>query len=103
MADPDGFDLEAIWDQEWQKHLLHAALARIRRQVHPRQYEIFHLHVVLGKAVQEVKKALQVSSAQVYLAKYRVGTCLKRQLKLLQNGAFESANQGRRRSRASGN
>jgi RNA polymerase sigma factor (sigma-70 family) len=96
IADPAGFDLEAIWDREWQKHLLQTALGRIRRQVHPRQYEIYHLHVVLGKPVEEVKKALQVSSAQVYLAKYRVGACLKRQLKHLQNGAFEFGNHGPR-------
>src|SRR5437879_4014171 len=40
LPDPAGFDLKAVWDEEWQKHLLHTALARVKRQVHPQQYEI---------------------------------------------------------------
>jgi RNA polymerase sigma factor (sigma-70 family) len=86
VPDPAGFTLAAIWDEEWEKHLFHAALWRIKRQVNPQQYEIYHLHVVLGKAVREVKAALGVSAAQVYLAKHRVGACLKRELKRLQGG-----------------
>jgi RNA polymerase sigma-70 factor (ECF subfamily) len=80
-------ELDGIWDEEWEKHLLETALARVKRQVHPRQYEIYHLYVVLGKPVSEVKTALEVSAAQVYLAKHRVGVCLRRELKRLQLSA----------------
>ena len=54
IPDPAGFDLAAIWDEEWEKRLLHAALARIKRQVHPQHYEIYHLHVILGKPVRDL-------------------------------------------------
>jgi len=39
-----GFDLEAIWDEEWEKNLLTAALERIKRQVDPEQFQIFDLY-----------------------------------------------------------
>src|SRR5437867_7148930 len=39
VPDPAGFDPAAIWDEEWEKNLLNAALARIKRQVRPEQYE----------------------------------------------------------------
>jgi RNA polymerase sigma factor (sigma-70 family) len=86
VPDPAGLPLAAIWDEEWEKHLLQAALARVRRQVPPQQYEIYHLYVVLGKPVSEVKPTLAVSATQVYLAKHRVGACVRRELKRLQNG-----------------
>ena len=70
--------LESIWDEEWESHLLHLALARIKRQVVPQQYEIYHLHVVCGKPVAEVAHALGVNAGQIYLAKHRVSRLLKK-------------------------
>jgi len=83
VPDPAGSALEAIWEDEWEKHLLRAALARVKRQVAPQQYEIYYLYVVLGQPVADVKNALGVSAAQIYLAKHRVGACLKKSLKQL--------------------
>jgi len=80
FPDPAGFDLSAIWDQEWEKHLLQAALAKIKRQVHPQHYEIYHLHVILDRPVREVARSLGVSAARVYLARHRVGRLLKKEL-----------------------
>lgn len=87
MADPAGPDLEAVWDEEWKKNILQAALARIKRQVPPQRYEIYHLHVILGQSVSEVVNALGVTSAQVYLAKHRVGSLLKKEMRKLSVGA----------------
>jgi RNA polymerase sigma-70 factor (ECF subfamily) len=84
IPDPAGPALTAIWDEEWAKHLVNAALARIKRQVNPAHYEIYYLHVILGKSVSEVKRALGVNVGQIYLAKHRVGTLLKRELKKLE-------------------
>src|SRR2546427_7328908 len=58
IPDPAGSDLAAIWDQEWEKHLLQAALAKIKRQVHPQHYEIYHLHVILHRPGREVARSL---------------------------------------------
>ncbi len=84
LPDPAGFDPAAVWDAEWEKNLLHAALAGIKRQVRPEQYEIYHLHVILEKPVREVTRTLGVSRGQVYLAKHRVGVLLKKEIKKLQ-------------------
>ena len=80
VPDPARTDLAIIWDEEWKSQVLQAALARIKRQVHPQQYQIYHLHVVCGQAVGEVARTLGVSTARVYLAKHRVGGLLKKEI-----------------------
>ncbi len=85
IPDPAGPALTAIWDEEWEKHVLNTALARIKRQVNPAHYEIYYLHVVLGKTVGEVKRALGVNVGQIYLAKHRVGKLLKAEMRKLED------------------
>jgi len=80
VPDPAGLDLAAIWEEEWETQVLQTALARIKRQVHPKHYQIYHLHVVLGQPVQEVARVLEVNVAQIYLAKHRVGKLLKKEV-----------------------
>ena len=87
VPDPAGADLASIWNGEWEQHLLQAALARIKRMVHPEHYEIYHLHVILGQPARAVARALDVNVAQIYLAKHRVGTLLKQELKKLAQGS----------------
>ena len=78
--------LEGIWDEEWESQLLQTALARIKRQVQPQHYQIYHLHVVLGQSPREVARSLGVNMAQIYLAKHRVGNLLKKEIQRLQQG-----------------
>ncbi|MBI3881565.1 MAG: sigma-70 family RNA polymerase sigma factor [Verrucomicrobia bacterium] len=84
LADPDGPDLEAVWDEEWEKNLLGAALARVKRQVSPKHYQIFDAYVLKEWPVTKVRKTLGVSLAQVYLAKHRVGGLVKKELRRLE-------------------
>jgi len=83
VPDPAGPALEGVWEEEWEGRLLHAALARIKRQVRPQHYQIYHLHVVLGQPAREVARALRVNAAQIYLAKHRVGNLLKKEVRRL--------------------
>lgn len=83
VPDPAGFDVAVVWEEEWEKHLLQAALARIKRQAHPQHYQIYHLNVILGQSPREVARALNVSVAQIYLAKHRVGMLIKKELRAL--------------------
>ena len=83
LPDPAGPDLAAVWDEEWETQLLQTALARIKRQVQPRHYQIYHLHVVLGQSAGEVARALGVSTPRIYLAKHRVGSLLKKEIERL--------------------
>ena len=83
VPDPGGSDLAKIWEEEWHTQVLQAALARIKRQVHPQHYQIYHLHVILGQSVREVSRALGVNVAQIYLAKHRVGSLVKKETRRL--------------------
>ncbi len=83
-ADPAGFDLELTWETEWQQNLFSAAVARVKRKVDARQYQIFDCYVVKEWPAQKVAKSLGVNVAQVYLAKHRVSALMKKELKSLE-------------------
>lgn len=83
VADPNGLGLDAIWDGEWRENLLRAALERVRQTVNPAHYEMYHLHVMQGLPPRDTARALGVSTAAVYLAKHRVGSLLKKELRRL--------------------
>ena len=87
FEDPKGDLLERMWDVEWKKNLADAALARVKAQVSPKQYQIFDYYVVKQWEAKKVQAHLGVSMAQVYLAKHRVGAVLKRELAKLKKHA----------------
>jgi len=80
IEDPKGEVLERLWDVEWKKGIADAALARVKGQVSPKQYQIFDYYVIREWDATKVQDKLNVSMAQVYLAKHRVGAVLKKEL-----------------------
>lgn len=76
-------DLEQVWEAEWERNLLAAALERLKARVTPAQFEIFYLHVLREQPVRTVTAALEVSAAQVYLARHRIGRLLRREVERL--------------------
>ena len=87
VEDPNGDLLSRLWDVEWKKNVADAALSRVKAQVSPKQYQIFHYYVLKQWDAKKVQDHLNVSMAQVYLAKHRVGTVLKRELAKLEEDA----------------
>jgi RNA polymerase sigma factor (sigma-70 family) len=87
VEDPNGDMLSRLWDVEWKKNVADAALARVKAQVSPKQYQIFHYYVIKQWDAKKVQDHLNVSMAQVYLAKHRVGSVLKRELAKLEEDA----------------
>jgi RNA polymerase sigma-70 factor (ECF subfamily) len=85
VEDPAGEVLPRLWETEWKKNLADAALARVKAQVSPKQYQIFDCYVIKQWDASEVQKKLNVSMAQVYLAKHRVGAVLKHELAKLED------------------
>jgi RNA polymerase sigma factor (sigma-70 family) len=81
---PGQDDFDTIWDSEWRKNLLRAALDRVKLRVNPAHYEMYHLHMVQGLSARETARALDTSSASVHLAKHRVGRLVKVELKRLE-------------------
>jgi len=73
IPDPSANVLEAIWDGEWERNLLSAALEKLERQVNARHYQIFYLHVIKQYPVEKVAQVAGVEPDQVHLVKHRLG------------------------------
>jgi RNA polymerase sigma-70 factor (ECF subfamily) len=81
---------QAIWEAEWQRHIVELATERVKRLVSDAQFQIFDLHVLRSWPPAEVARALGVSRAQIYLAKLRVGRRFKQELDCLKSAAGTS-------------
>lgn len=84
QPDPATLAPDDIWDEEWRKNLMDAALERVKARVTPKQYQIFDLSVLRQMSVGEVGRLLKVNAAQVYLARHRVGAQLKEEIRRLE-------------------
>lgn len=87
VPDPTNDSLDSIWEEEWQKNLMAAALERVKRKVSSRQFQIFDLHVLQNWPAAEVIRTLHVNAGQVYLARHRVSALLKKTVRILERGA----------------
>jgi len=77
LTDSSSPELEAIWEQEWRENLQAVALERLQRQAKAKHYQVYVLHVVQGKPLREVCKALGVNGATVYVIKHRLSRLLR--------------------------
>jgi len=84
LVDPTTLNLDAVWDEQWQQHLINAAIGRVKRQVNPEHYQMFHLCVFKDWPAPKVARELGVSTSRVHLAKHRVAARLKREIKRLE-------------------
>jgi len=85
---PDRFNWEEVWEHDWQQNLLDAAIERCKREVSPKQFQIFDLYVLKGWPVRRVTTTLGVSAAQVYLAKHRVAAVIRKKIRELELKCF---------------
>jgi RNA polymerase sigma-70 factor (ECF subfamily) len=85
IADPAADQaFEGIWDEEWQKNLVDAAMDRVKRRVKPEHYQIFYLSVVKELGAARVARTLGVNAAQVYLVKHRLAAQVKKEIQRLE-------------------
>jgi len=64
-----------MWDQEWRKNLMSAALELVRHEVSPRQFQIFDLYALQNWSPREVARTLRISTAQgAYLDSTTIGS-----------------------------
>jgi RNA polymerase sigma-70 factor (ECF subfamily) len=80
--------LESVWDEEWQTNLLEAAMERVKRLVKEEHYQMFDLYVIRHWPVKKVAGMLGVSVGQVYLAKHRVSTLIKKEVRRLEKQSY---------------
>jgi RNA polymerase sigma factor (sigma-70 family) len=73
-------DLEEIWEQEWERNLVGAAMERVKKKVDPKHFQIFELHIVQGCSIAQISQKFNLNSARVYLIKHRVGNLVKKEI-----------------------
>ncbi len=83
MPDPAAFPPADEWEQAWQQRLLDAALERIKDQTSAKQFQMFHLFAVKQWPAAKVAATMNVSRTMVYLARFRVGALLKKEVRAL--------------------
>jgi RNA polymerase sigma-70 factor (ECF subfamily) len=83
LPNPDGPELEAVWDEEWERNLIESAIERVKKKVDPRQYQLFDLYVLREWTVSKVARTLSVNPGLVYLAKHRINHLLKKEIAYL--------------------
>jgi RNA polymerase sigma-70 factor (ECF subfamily) len=88
IADPESVNLEALWDEEWEKNIMVIAIERARRKVDPKQYQIFDYCVLKGLPVPRVAAALHVNRGRVYLVKHRITKLIKKEVAILMARPF---------------
>jgi len=81
---PDPVNLnDAIWNEEWERNLIESALQQLKARVKPKQYQIFDLYVLKGWPIGKVTATLGVNFGQVYLAKHRLNSLLRKEIRAL--------------------
>jgi len=84
VVDPMSLDLDRLWDAEWEKNLLDAAVAKVKRRLDPQKYQIFDLYVNKEWPPDKVAATFGISVDQVYLAKHRTTELIKEEVKKLE-------------------
>jgi RNA polymerase sigma-70 factor (ECF subfamily) len=83
-AVPAPEDQRALWEEEYEGQLFSCAAARVRGEFQDSTWRAFRLTAVEGKSGKEAARALGMTIAAVYLAKRRVLTRLKEEVRRLQ-------------------
>jgi RNA polymerase sigma-70 factor (ECF subfamily) len=85
IPDPSSENWTASWDRDWERHVYAAALQRVKAQIAPEQFQIFDCYVNKEWPAAKVAKSLSISLGQVYVAKHRVTTAIKKAVKAIEN------------------
>jgi len=85
VADENSPNLDALWEEEWEKNLLNAAISKIKRRLDPQKYQIFDLYTKKEWPPEKVAAAFHIPVNQVYLIKHRVTEMIKREVERLES------------------
>lgn len=86
IADPAAEKaLATLWDEEWEKNIMRAALERVKQKVDAKHYQVFDLHVMKQWPVDRVMRSLNVSRPTVYMIKHRLTWLFKKEIDRLRD------------------
>jgi RNA polymerase sigma factor (sigma-70 family) len=87
---PDA-EFAAAWELEWRDNFFQAALERVRQRTNPKHYQVFDFCVLQNLPASQVAKMLDLTAAQVYLAKHRMLLTIKRVAKEVEAEAVRAS------------
>lgn len=74
-------EFEQLWDAEWQDAMKTSALEMLKREVPPKHFQAFFLHVIKEMSSAETARIVGISAGQVYLLKHRLAPTYRKCLK----------------------
>jgi len=83
IADRTHEDRDAMWEIEWKKTLLAAAMGTVKRSLDPMNYQVFDLYVNKDCKPARIAETYGITVAQVYLKKHRVAEAIKEEVERL--------------------
>ena len=83
LPQPGGLDANAEWDADYERQLFHFAANTVKQDFTPATWQAFWMTAIDGVGGKEVAEKLGLTVAAVYLAKGRVMTRLKDQVRML--------------------
>jgi RNA polymerase sigma factor (sigma-70 family) len=84
IPDPNSLKVESIFEDEWRQRILELALEKVKAKVNASQFQIYDLYVIKKWPSAKVASTLGIRKDRVFLAKFRVGQLVKREVKALQ-------------------
>ena len=84
IPDESSLQLDGVWDVEWERSLLAAALQRLKPLLKPDHYQIFDLYALRQLPVSQVAEIMGISAAKVYLIKHRVTAKIRNEIKAIE-------------------
>jgi RNA polymerase sigma factor (sigma-70 family) len=72
LPEPARDEWEQRWEEEYRRHVLRAALDRVRAEVEPKTFQAFQLYALERADARAVARFLEMSASAVYTSKSRV-------------------------------
>jgi RNA polymerase sigma factor (sigma-70 family) len=89
LGSPSEQEFEDLWDAEWKKNLVDAAMERVKRRISPEHYQIFYLHSIKGMLARDIAELFGASLAKVYVIRHRVARMIKREVRALEHKGLQ--------------
>jgi RNA polymerase sigma factor (sigma-70 family) len=77
--------LDTLWEEEWEKNVMDAAVDRVKRRVRAEQFQLFDFTVLRDFPVPKVAEMFGVSRTRVYLARHRITKMVRAEAKKLEH------------------
>ena len=84
IADEKNPSLDALWEADWERTVLAAAMIRVKRHLDPQKFQIFDFYVNREWPPEKVAQTFNVAVNQVYLVKNRVTEMLRDEVRRLE-------------------